>query len=69
MLFLFCYPVSSSFPVPNILVSISPQLPSVKDVMAAGKVAILLAEGPGRNKRFISPPYYPHRLLGTPILF
>jgi hypothetical protein len=68
MLFLF-YSVSSSFPVPNILVSISPQQPSMKDGLAAGTVARLLGEEPGRNKRFISASKHPDRLLGTPIPF
>jgi len=69
VLFLFCYSVSSSFPVPNILANISPQHPSVKNGIAAGTVARLLAEEPDRNKRFISPPKYPDRLLGTSIPF
>jgi hypothetical protein len=64
-----CYPVFSSFSVPNILVNISPEHPSVKDGMAAGRVARLLAEQPDRNKLFISSSKHPDRLPGTPIPF
>jgi len=53
----------------EILVSISPQRPSVKNEMAAGTVAMLLTAESGSDKWFISSPNHPDKLLDTLILF